>query len=94
MALAPLHVIVLVWYCMLWYYIIVLHVLSTPKYDTDRLEWNEDNMRFDTAMYCCEWAGGLLNYGPDLVLPGVEGMSQGTLDLEDTTRTTIAIQFG
>ena len=49
-AVALLHVIVRVWYCMLWYYILVLHVLSTPKYDTERLVWSEDIMRFDTVL--------------------------------------------
>ena len=50
MALAPLHVIVLVWYCMIWYYTLVLHVLSTPRYDTERFVWSEDIMRFDAVL--------------------------------------------
>ena len=50
MALAPLHVIVLVWYCMLWSYILVLHVSSTPRYDAERFVWSEDIMRFDTVL--------------------------------------------
>ena len=29
----------------------VLHVLSTPRFDTERLEWREDTMRFDTVVY-------------------------------------------
>ena len=54
MALAALHVIVLVWWCMVWYYIIrvsVMHVLNTPRFDTERQEWSEDTMRFDTVVY-------------------------------------------
>ena len=28
----------------------VLHVLSTPRYDTEQLEWSDDIMHFDTVM--------------------------------------------
>ena len=31
-------------------YIIVLHVLSTPRYDAERLVWSEDIMRVDTVL--------------------------------------------
>ena len=82
---------------MMWYYIIVLHVLSTPRYDTDRLEWSEDIMRFDTVVYCCDLAMIVLTYGPDLVLPRVGRINQGTVDLEDKTQkqtNKIALQFG
>ena len=54
MALAPLHVIALVWSCTSWSYIIivsVLHALSTPKYGTERLEWSEDTLCFGTVVY-------------------------------------------
>ena len=50
MALAPLHVIVLVWYRLLWSYILVLHVSSTPRYDAERFVWSEDSMLFDTVL--------------------------------------------
>ena len=50
MALEPLRDIVLVWYCMLWSYILVLHVLSTPRCDTERFVWSEDIVRFDTVL--------------------------------------------
>ena len=43
-AVAPLHVIVLMRSCMIWSYILVLHVLSTPRYDAERLVWSEDIM--------------------------------------------------
>ena len=33
------------------YYTIVLQVLRTPRYDTERLEWSEGIMRVDTVMY-------------------------------------------
>ena len=51
---------------MLWYYIIVLHVLSTPKYDTEQLEWSDDIMHFDIVVYWCKWAERLQTYGPKL----------------------------
>ena len=67
MASAPLHVIVLVWYCTLWSYILVLHELSTPRYDTERLVWSEDIKRFDIV-----WLDVIhTSHGPDLVLPRV-----------------------
>ena len=50
MALAPLHVRVLVWYCTLWSYIIVVHVLSTPRYDAELCVRSEDIMHFDTVL--------------------------------------------
>ena len=57
MALAPLHVIALVWSCMIWYFNIVLHVLSTPKYDKEQLVWSYDTMRFVTVVYCVDGQG-------------------------------------
>ena len=44
-----MHVIVLMWYCTLWSYILEFHVLSTPRYDAERLVWSEDMLRFDTV---------------------------------------------
>ena len=61
----------------------MLRVLSTPRYDAEQLECNDDIMRFDTVVYCCEWAGRLQNYGPDLVLPRVDRMNQGKVDKEE-----------
>ena len=29
---------------------IVLHVLRTPRYDTEQLEWSDDIMHFDTEL--------------------------------------------
>ena len=50
MALAPLNLIFLMWLCMIWSYSLVLRVLSTPRYDAERLVWSEDIMRFDTVL--------------------------------------------
>ena len=50
MALAPLHVIALVWYCILWSYIIMLHVFSTARYDDRLLAWTRLGRPFDTVL--------------------------------------------
>ena len=36
---------------MIWYYIKVLRVLSTPRYDLEQLEWSDDTMHIDTVVY-------------------------------------------
>ena len=50
MALATLHILILVWYCAHWSYILVMHVSSTPRYDAERFMWSEDIMRLDTVL--------------------------------------------
>ena len=50
-ALASLHAIVLVWYCMLWSYIIMLHVFSAARYDDRLLAWTRLERPIDTLFY-------------------------------------------